>query len=448
MQPSLLLLAAVLAVLAALPVALGGEGSVLEYDRDGGIPQLEYTMRATKRGSTVVGVAMGTKGAVLACWDGKRAPLTNTVGFGSRSGGEAGEEKKEEKEEVEAAVEEVTAETAAAVLQYSEPSAWRLSRGQAMAATGLGGDARVLLKYARRLLQEHRYAFGSSSHSSNALPQFGLPSRRLAAQLAARVQSGTTTAGRRAFAVELLLIGAVASHPSAGCALFQVTPLGQLRCMRAVAIGAGAGAANKRLALLLKSSDAATAVASEGSEEEPGAVIEGIAAAAAATAAAAEEEEGGGGEEEEEEEENDDDGGGPMAVALEALLAAHANLPATGDAAAEEDGNRDESDASVGGGSSSEGSEGGGSRAVRTALEEMIHAAEMGRLKVLCLDGGVSQAAEATAAAAPASAAVSAGTTTTSAAVPSHLHPCVRSATPLATAAALRSLGKRRHWLP
>lgn len=149
----------------------------------------------------------------------------------------------------------------------------------------------VLVGAARRSLLEGRLSRG---------PGAQVPTRRLASIIAARVHAGTASAGRRPFAAHVLLLGATAGTATTGTnagargrsaatastratipgpasatisttavaatasparrspqavSLFEVTPLGQVRSVRALAVGAGAGAGCAALQRLLPARD-------------------------------------------------------------------------------------------------------------------------------------------------------------------------------------------------
>ena len=380
------LLRLLLLLLQRVSPARGGEGSVLEYEHDGSIPQLEHTMRATKKGSTVVGVCLGggRAGAVLVCWDGKHSSPTSST---------------------------TASEAASAMLKYPTQSAWRLSRTQAMAATGLGGDARVLVKFARRLLRDNYFAFGSSS-SSNNLPNSELSTVRLAAEIASRVHSGTTTAGRRAFAVELLLMGC-STTGNLPC-LYQVTPLGHLRRMRAVAIGAGAASANDRLCTLFAPSPdnpsretkqaESTSMKREDTKYDTSAhnELETI---------------GGDGDNEENEDVEESCSADPIEIALEALLAAKVPMALTASISDEDSAGTDEQEDSQ--------------ENIHSTLDDMMLAAQGGQLQVLCWEPIAAEEH-------PRAEGREIG----------KCHLRIRSATVSSTISALKSIGKRRLWMP
>lgn len=82
-----------------------------------------------------------------------------------------------------------------------------------------------------------------------------LPTSRLAQALATRIHAGTTSAGRRAFATDLLVAGVTNKGEAV---LFHVTPLGQVYGGKAFAVGAGAELANERLTALLRPATAKT----------------------------------------------------------------------------------------------------------------------------------------------------------------------------------------------
>ena len=236
---------------------------------------------------------------------------------------------------------------------------WAVSDRQLVAATGLVSDAQVLVGWARRLLLQRGSVYGAP-----------LSTGRLASALAERVHAGTTSSGRRAFATDMLVLGhdGVAAHSGGGggseCGddhvgmhIFQVSPAGQLRSYRAVAIGRGAPAANKRLAALLERKP------SDGSEGESKDESEG-------------------------QSEIDHDVDSLVAVALEALVVAH--VPellnsavggdgrdgSTDDSADEGDGDGDDRGAPE---LASESAE-----VLRSVLKDLDYAASTGALRVMC----------------------------------------------------------------
>ena len=112
-----------------------------------------------------------------------------------------------------------------------------------------------LVGHGRSVLRRHHALLGSGAAA--------MPTGRLAAALAARLHEGTTRAGRRAFAADLILAGPAAAHTgrasravgggggdgncSSGVVMYHVTPLGHVRAARGLAVGAGAAAATERL---------------------------------------------------------------------------------------------------------------------------------------------------------------------------------------------------------
>mmetsp|Transcript_71463 Transcript_71463/g.140331 ORF Transcript_71463/g.140331 Transcript_71463/m.140331 type:complete len:440 (+) Transcript_71463:226-1545(+) len=256
------------ALVIAYPVVSAGEGSVLEFDRFGRLQQLEHTRRATERGAASVGVCFGSC-AVIACWPDDCASSTALIERGALPSPSS-----EPTSNISPWLNPppVAADLAAQMLGHPVPLSWRVSETQALAATGLAGDAQVLLGFCRRLLASHTSMFGPSAR---------MPTSRLASALASRLQAGTTTAGRRAFASELLLVGSrgggagnaserlrsrdeaeggggaaesedgTQSSSKSECVLYLLSAMGHVRGVQAAAIGSGADAGNTRLAAIL-----------------------------------------------------------------------------------------------------------------------------------------------------------------------------------------------------
>ena len=105
-------------------LADAGEGSVLEYDQDGRLRQLEYTLAATRRGGTVIGATVGT-GAAIVSWGSSGASNSPLASDASEEG------------------DAFVAAEAVDAFAHPSPLFWKLGHRYALAATGLAGDAEV-----------------------------------------------------------------------------------------------------------------------------------------------------------------------------------------------------------------------------------------------------------------------------------------------------------------
>ncbi|CAM9497201.1 unnamed protein product [Phaeothamnion confervicola] len=167
------------------------DGSTSIYDPKGRLYQMEYAMEATTKGCTAVGVR-SSNCVVLASW--KQNPSKKRA--------------------------------------YPTRVISHLDACVAVVAAGLWSDVQHLTEMAHRLCSEHRLLYSS-----------GLSPGRLALDLGAE-QQAHTTGSRRPLAADILTAGL---DGEAKPQLFRIVLTGAVQSYRAIAVGAHADKANRRL---------------------------------------------------------------------------------------------------------------------------------------------------------------------------------------------------------
>ncbi|CAM9136816.1 unnamed protein product [Chrysoparadoxa australica] len=173
------------------------DGSVVTYDPNGSVFQVEYALEATKRGSSIVG-GCSKECAVLASWA-----------------------------------------KPAGVKAYPPKPIKKLHSHLGLAASGLSSDVEFLSNEARQWCREHRYIWGTT-----------IPPSRLSRKLADAVHACTCQSGQRPMAVDVLVAG---SGNGSDPALIRILPTGSMHRCRLAAAGANAGSAIKYLVSTMES---------------------------------------------------------------------------------------------------------------------------------------------------------------------------------------------------
>lgn len=124
--------------LALLRPCSAGEGSVMEYDSDGRLRQLDHTLAATRRGGTVVGACFGDCGALVS-WGAPTSPVIDAEESASVEGCAPGGAPDASTDRGSAA----PLSLAPLSLAHPAPLLWSIGPCHAMAVTGLSGDAQV-----------------------------------------------------------------------------------------------------------------------------------------------------------------------------------------------------------------------------------------------------------------------------------------------------------------